>query len=199
MRFKSINSFIRGIFEKEGTEARIADGFLAKLHNLDLDITGKAKQRRGYRYWEDLTENNSVTSILNLPNVVDKTGFEKKIQTMYYYVDVAGEKHLVVISDKKIYIEIMLAGKRTWVCLNPTGDIDLQETVKHIDIKSYLDILFFNDYQNNVLMYNSRAYSSAGWIIAGNRFVYFAGDKIYFRNYILSISISKSNSCLCCN
>ena len=37
MRFKSIQSFIKGIFEKEGTEARVADNFLTKLHNLDLD------------------------------------------------------------------------------------------------------------------------------------------------------------------
>ena len=60
MEFKSFQSFIRGVFENEGKEAAIADNFLVKCHNVDINITGKLVSRYGYKLWRDFDESAST-------------------------------------------------------------------------------------------------------------------------------------------
>jgi len=183
MQFKAINRFDRGLFSKRGTESKIGDNFLTKLINLDIDITGRLTRRWGYEYWFDLTENNSVASSQDIPDVVTKTGFKNRVQAIYPYQDVGGNKYIFVVSNGKVYMEKIQDGEKVWICLNPVGNIEIEEKVKHSQITTYLDIVFFNDYQNNVYMYNTQAYSASGWTINGVRGIYFAGDKIYYRNF----------------
>lgn len=185
MRFKSITSFIRGLFENTGEEERVDESFLLRAHNVDVSATGRIIRRTGYGYWEDLTENNSLTSVNDIPDVVGKTGFGSRIQGIYGYQDVGGLKFILIVANGKVYLErVNSSDKKEWVCLNPTGDRDLSNLTDHVDITSYLDIVFLNDYQNNVFMYNAFTYSETGARVIGNRYAYFAGDKIYIRESV---------------
>jgi len=189
MQFKSITSFIRGLFKNEGKENRVSDNFLTEIHNVDLDLTGKIIRRRGYAYWSDFLNASSVASSLGIPEISANaiinptTGFGSRIQAIFPYKDVAGIAYLFIVCDGKVFVETYSNSEKKWSCLNPTGNIDFIERNFHIDIKSYLDIVFFNDYRNDVYIYNSQSYVSGGWVLAGNRFIYFAGDKIMFRDY----------------
>jgi len=176
MQFKNIQSFIKGLFENEGKEARIADEFLVKLYNVDIDISGKLKVRWGYRQWQDLTD--SIASSLGLPT---SDGFGNRIQKIFQYTDVAGVSYIVVIVDGKVFIETVDNNTKQWSCLTP--NFNFINRVKHIDTASYLDILFFNDVGDNVYFYDSQSFTGGGWIITGRKFIYFNEDKIYFRKY----------------
>jgi len=191
MQWKNIQNFIKGLFENEGKEARIADEFLVKLYNVDIDVSGKLISRYGYEYWQDLINNNSVPSLQGLPDTVNKTGFGKRIQKVFQYIDVAGVSYIVVICDGKVYIETKEGDTRQWSCITP--NFSFIHKVKRIDVTSYLDILFFNDAGNNVYFYDSQSYVGGGWVILGNRFIYFAGDTIYFRKYTDFSALSSEN------
>lgn len=181
MQFKNFNNFIRGVFEKDGDEARVADEFLTKLHNMDVDLTGRVKSRWGYGYWPDLLANNSLPSSNDYPNIEQRAGFPERIQSIFQYIDVAGVAYIVVISDGKVYVEVLHEDNKQWSVLNPNSRF--VNRVKHIDSTSYLDLLFFNDHGENVYYYDSQSYSEGSWIVVKNRFAYFAADTIYFRNY----------------
>jgi len=184
MQYKSLNSFIGGVYERRNTESRIPDQFLIKQVNIDSDRTGRLERRPGYDYWNDLKDNNSTTSQLSIPDISTFTGFTARVQNISEYADVAGIRYLVIVSDGKAYIEERASDtSKIWTCLNPTGNIDFTERNKHIDVVSYLNIIFFNDYRNNVYMYDTYAYSRAGWTVAGSRYIYFAGQRIMFRNF----------------
>lgn len=178
MEFKNILSFEKGVFEKDGFETRFDDSFLVKLLNFDIDQSGRPVRRRGYSYWTDLLENASATSGL-LPDTSGKTGFGSKIQAIYNWLDIYDEEYVWVVSNKKVYYEF-LNSQKTWRCINPSGNIDLEETEKHIDVVSYLGIIFFNDVGHNVYMYNLFNVEAAQ---GATYIAYFGGDKIYLREY----------------
>lgn len=186
MRYKNVQEFIRGIFEDDGTEARKADNFLTKCHNADIDITGRLKSRYGYEDWIDLLEENSITSGQNIPeigvNPGDEGGFPARIQRMLQYTDVSGARYVVIVCQGKIYVETLEDNGRQWSCLTPNFQFEVVD--KHLDIVAYFDLLFFNDVAHNIYYYDSQSYvKGQGWISFGNRFIYFAGDTVYFRNY----------------
>jgi hypothetical protein len=196
MRFKSLASFRRGAFENEGVEERIPIDFLLKLHNADSDITGKVSSRRGYDYWADLLEGNSIPSSFpdgpdgenNLPVVQagtigrEQAGFQGLIQRIFQYTDVVGQSFIGIVSDGRIFIETLEENGRQWSCLTP--NLQFQAVDKHIDVVAYLDLLFFNDVGKNIYYYDSQTYKEkSGWLSLGNSFMYFAADKVYYRDY----------------
>ena len=188
MQFKNVQSFLKGVFEKKGEESRTADQFLTKLHNMDLSVTGKAIVRSGYNYWSELLNQSSVPSSFpeveggsGKPDTENKTGFGNRIQALFQYIDVAGTAYIVVVVDGRVYVETDTGSERQWSCLNPNKPFKNTET--RMKTTSYLDLLFFNDVDDEVYLYDSQSYKDGGWTIQKNRFIYFAEDKIYFRNY----------------
>jgi len=103
MKFLNIQNFIRGLFEKEGDEARIANEFLVKLYNVDIDETGKLITRWGYRKWVDLSE--SIHSKLGLPDDNNKFN-NSRIQRIYQYEDVGGRRYIIVVVDGKYMLRL---------------------------------------------------------------------------------------------
>lgn len=185
MKLKRFTSWLQGLFEKESTEARIADEAALKLNNIDVDIAGRLVRRLGYDHWSDLESDNSIWASNYQPLVNSATrDFYAKVQGMYYFTDVAGVDYLFVVVNKKVYAEVNDGGNKTWLLLNPTSVIDLVETAKYIKIVSYYDTVFINDIENNVYMFNSQQYGEGGWVITGNRFMYFAGDTVYVRSHV---------------
>ena len=122
MEFKSFKSFIRGVFENEGKESSIADNFLVKCHNVDIDITGKLVSRYGHKSRRDFDESAST---FELP--VNKS-FGNKIQSIFQYIDVAGVKYIMIVCNGKVYVEILDKNdnkqgqdgkKKPWDCCRP--------------------------------------------------------------------------------
>ena len=185
MKIKTFTSWFKGLIRKERTETRIPDEALLKINNGNIDPVGRMSIRPGYEHWSDIELNNSITSSDGEPNVSSASiDFQNKVQGMYYFVDIANVQYVFVVTNGKVYAEIKDGVDRTWILLNPVGVINfVSERTKEIKMISYLDTVFFNDFENNVYMYNSQHYNEGGWIITGNRFIYFAGEKIYIRSY----------------
>lgn len=183
MNYKNISNFLAGLFENEQEKARVKDNFVSKLINCDISDTGIIKRRSGYDYWFDLKDENSQTSTLNIPDTLNKTGFQTKVQSLYSYVDVGDNNYLIAVANGKIFLEYDNDNKRQWLCLNPSGDIDLEEKDRHIDITKYLDIVFFNDYENNVFIYNNYWYTGEGYISISYKYIYLSGRRVFFRDY----------------
>lgn len=183
MQYKNLNTFIKGVFENEGKESRIPDPFLTKCLNMDIDVTGKLTRRPGCESWEDLKVGGSVASANGIPDMGGNTGFGNRIQALFQYIDVAGVGYIVVVCDGKVYIETLESDDviKQWSCINP--NFDLKNKDSKVSTTSYLDLLFFNDVGDNVYYYDSQSYVGGGWTVLGNRFSYFAGDKIYLRDY----------------
>lgn len=185
MEFINVNNFLKGLFAKDGEQHRISDEFVTVLHNMDLSVTGKPLVRPGYDYWPDLLGSNSIPSNFPvdapLPDTSGRDGFRNKIQGLFQYIDPSGNPYIVVIVDGRVYIETYNGSEKQWTCLNPNKN--LINTVKNIDRTSYLNLLFLNDVGDDVYYYDSLGYKEGGWVALKNRFIYFAGNKIYFRNY----------------
>jgi len=181
MKFKSIISFFQGIIENTGNESRIPENSLVKQHNVDVELTGKLVRRYGYTRWTDLTD--SRQSYLGPP---DNRGFGNKVQAIYPFTDYEGNHYIIVVANGKIYIERYLNGEREkiWECLNPSGNLDLLETIKRIEITSYLDTVFINDPDNNIYIYDPNKVGSSGFTSINRRYIYFANRRIYFRSNV---------------
>lgn len=184
MKFQLFSNFLKGLFEQKGAETRVANEFLTKLINFDILSTGSLRRRRGYDYWDDLQNDNSVAAD-GVPDVTGKTGFAQLIQGIFPWTDVGGNRYVFVVCQGKIYAEYLeeTGNTRTWILLNPSGTINVQELQKHIKCASYYDIVFFNDLENNVLMYNSFNWTGGGYSSASAKFIYFAGDRIFLRDH----------------
>lgn len=185
MKTKRFSSWYKGLFRKERTEARISDEALLKINNGDIDISGRISIRPGYEHWDDLDGNDSVAASDGEPDISSALiDFQNKVQGMYHFTDVAGVQYIFVVTDGKVYAEMPDGDNKVWILLNPIGIINfVAERAKEIKMVSYLDTVFFNDFEQNIYMYNSQQYNEGGWIITGNRFIYFAGEKIYIRSY----------------
>jgi len=184
MKYKRFSSFLKGIFKQEDVATRIADESLLRLRNMDPDISGRLERRLGYDHWSDLEDSNSITSSNSQP-VVDSalTDFSNKVQGLYHFVDLAGVQYVFAVANKKVYAEVKDGPDKVWVLLNPTTTTELIETSRHIKMVSYLDTVFINDLEHNVYMYSSQQFGAGGWVISGNRFVFFAGATIFIRSY----------------
>ncbi len=183
MPILQLTNWIKGLFHNQGEGARISDDFLTKCHNVDISQSGKIRRRRGYTYWEDLL-NGASTADDGVPDVTGRTGFPNKVQAIKSWTDVGGNKYIFVVTNGKVYAEIIGGeGDKIWVCLNPSGDIDFDEVSRRFRIVSYLDVVFFLDLMNNVYMYNSQAYTGEGWSSTSSKFIYLAGDRIYYRDF----------------
>jgi len=187
MKIESIFSFIRGLFSQEGEEARVGKDFLTVARNVDLSQTGRIKRRRGYVPWEDLQNSNSIPASfdsISIPEVANFLGFSKKIQKIDAFTDVDGNRYIIVVCDGKVYIETKNSeGKKEWRCLNPSGNIDIQEKVKPIDIAKFYGSLFFNDYANNVYVYSTLENVTGESDLITTKTAYFSGSRIWIRNY----------------
>lgn len=183
MEFINVNNWLRGLLANKRDNYRVPDEFATELHNMDLTSTGKLIRRRGYEYWRDLINNESIPPIgSSFPDTENKTGFGNKIQSVFQYIDVLGNKNIFVVADGRVYIEAIKDNDvKQWTCLNP--NTRLVNRVERIDDAAYLDLLFFNDKGNDVMLYDSKSYKDSGWIKLKNRYMYFAGEKIYFRAY----------------
>ena len=50
MKLKKFSTWFKGLFRKEGTEARIADESLLVSENVDIDVSGRMTLRPGYEH-----------------------------------------------------------------------------------------------------------------------------------------------------
>lgn len=182
MKFKSVISFFNGIFEHRGEETRVDENFLIKQQNLDITPSGVLKRRRGYFQWEDLQNSVSAAAVGGLP--IDGIGFQNKIQAIHSFVDYSGKKYIIVISNGKVFLQRFLPDTQTkiWECLNPSGNLDLIERNRPIEVKGYLDTIFINDIDNNLYMFNPTTSGESGVSSLYETYIYFAGDYIYFRD-----------------
>ena len=115
MQWKNINSFIRGIFNAEGKEHRVDDQFNIRLHNLDVDFTGRVIRRRGYDYWSDLQNSASRTSQLSIPDTSQNNGFKTKIQQIYPFINGSGNESIFSVANGKIYMETYENLQKVWI------------------------------------------------------------------------------------
>jgi len=176
-------SFFEGLYENDGDESRQPQQYLTNLHNVETSLSGRLIRRRGYDSWYDIINGNSRSSSIGLPNVNNKDSFDGRIQAIYSFTDIANNAYIIVVVNKKVYVETFTGGQRIWTCLNPTGDVDLYNIDAHIELVNYLDILFLNDVEKNVYMYNTLYSGVNTWSVVGNKYIYFSGDSIYFRGY----------------
>ena len=203
MQYKSVLSFDKGLFIKDGNEKKVIESFLINLLNIDIDIAGKINRRWGYKYWDYLLNNKTIptkddkgtpdtSDDVYSPNVSSldysdgNTGFQNKIQNIQSYTDVGGNKMIFVITDGKLYSVALDPGDPlnktlVWSYLNKKNAFI--NNVKVLKIVSYLDLVFINDAGYNVWYYDSREYNDGGWLKLKNSWIYFNGNKIYYRNY----------------
>ena len=152
---------------------------------MDLDIVGQITRRNGYREWSDLESSDSLPSANAFPNTSDQNTFDGKVQAIFPFTDLDGAKFLFIVANGNIYFEkIDDDSVKSWTFLNPTGIIKVNDKDNHIDVVPYLDTVFFNDYRNDILMYDTALYSLDKSSVVGASYIYFAGQNIRFRDNV---------------
>ena len=182
MNYLSVTNFLRGLFEHEGIESKMANEGLTKLHNVDLDIVGRMISRTGYEAWEEQAS-FALTEFLS-PDTGNMVQTQFRIQNIYEFIDVSNKKFIVIITNGYIYFESIndITGINEWECINVNQR--LNETQTKIGIAYYLDLLFFNDPGQNVYLFNAN-YKDGQKLSRTheiNRQIHFADNIIYLRN-----------------
>ena len=183
MNFLTISNFLRGLIEHEGIERKIANESLVKLHNVDIDVTGRMIQRTGYEKWPDIDYttapfNNNIKYDIN-GNVIAPS-FQSPIQAIYEYIDVANKKYIVIIANGYIYFEDS-DDPQDWYCINIDEQLSRDN---RIGVAYYLDKLFFNDIDKDIWVYNANYQDGEKLTVTRDVEVqiYFSGNTIRLLN-----------------
>lgn len=166
MKFKSIVSFIGGLFSKDGDEGRIPQGFLINAHNVNIDNTGRLERRSGY---EELVDWDSFT----FPR--------SRIQNIFYFSSISGNKFVGVITNGKLYLQVVSAESKLWVEVPFYDSSQSFGGDEKINVASYLDSVFFNREDGKVFLLSGLQLINNNAVL---KLIYFSNNKLIIKEVV---------------